>query len=86
MTFRPERWLEDDAKELEKALNIFSVGPRSCVGRNVAMMELLIFLATFFYRYDFKLVDDKAEELEVAEGFLRKPLGCMIGISRRTTE
>lgn len=48
--YRPERWLEDGAKELEKCLNIFSVGPRSCVGRNVAMMELLIFISTLIYR------------------------------------
>lgn len=84
MAYRPERWLEPGGKELEKALNIFSVGPRSCVGRNVAMMELLIFLATFFYRYDFKLEDAVRTELIVEEGFLRKPTGCIIGLKRRT--
>ncbi|KAM0753089.1 cytochrome P450 [Meredithblackwellia eburnea MCA 4105] len=85
--YRPERWLEDaeKAKELEKALNIFSVGPRSCVGRNVAMMELFCFISTIIYRYDFKLVDEVREELDVAEGFLRKPLGCMMGLKRRET-
>lgn len=84
--YRPERWLEDGNKELEKALNIFSYGPRSCVGRNVAMMELQIFLATLVYRYDFKLVDPEPKELQVAEGFLRKPLGCMMGIKRREVD
>lgn len=46
--YRPERWLvsEEKTRELEKALNIFSYGPRSCVGRNVAMMELFCFIAT----------------------------------------
>jgi len=36
--FRPERWLESEEKtrQLEKQLNVFSYGPRSCVGRNVA--------------------------------------------------
>ncbi|KAL8281106.1 hypothetical protein RQP46_006464 [Phenoliferia psychrophenolica] len=83
--YRPERWLEDPekTKELEKALNIFSYGPRSCVGRNVAFMELVIFISTFIYRYDFKLVDADRDELEVAEGFLRKPLGCLMGLKRR---
>merc|ERR1711939_756526 len=36
--YRPERWLGPDAAELEKSLNVFSFGPRSCVGRNVAML------------------------------------------------
>ncbi|KAI5480626.1 hypothetical protein MNV49_000322 [Pseudohyphozyma bogoriensis] len=75
MEFRPERWLEPGAKDLEKALNVFSYGPRSCVGRNVAMMELQIFLATLVYRYDFKLVDAEPKELE--------PLGCMMGLKKR---
>lgn len=29
-------------------------------------------MSTLIYRYDFKLVDDSVEELEVVEGFLRK--------------
>jgi hypothetical protein len=36
------------------------------------MMELLIFIATLVYRYDYKLVNPEPKELEVAEGFLRK--------------
>lgn len=31
-TFRPERWLEPGAKELEQYLVPFSKGPRGCVG------------------------------------------------------
>lgn len=38
------------------------------------MMELLIFMSTLFYRYDFKLTPEFAnrDELEITEGFLRK--------------
>ncbi|KAK4054435.1 hypothetical protein OIV83_000929 [Microbotryomycetes sp. JL201] len=85
MEYRPERWLEEGNKDLEKALNVFSYGPRSCVGRNVAMMELLLFISTLVYRYDFKLVDPNME-LEVVEGFLRKPLGCKMGLKLRETK
>jgi benzoate 4-monooxygenase len=31
MEYRPERWLEEGGKDLP--LNVFSFGPRSCVGR-----------------------------------------------------
>ena len=31
--FKPERWMGEDAAELEKGLATFSYGHRSCVGR-----------------------------------------------------
>jgi cytochrome P450 len=30
--FDPNRWLEDESKELEKYLVAFSAGPRMCLG------------------------------------------------------
>lgn len=71
--YRPERWLvsEEKSRELEKALNIFSYGPRSCVGRNVAMMELFCFISTLNYRYDFVLAEPE-KGMPTVEGFLRK--------------
>ncbi|GAA5983503.1 hypothetical protein JCM10908_000311 [Rhodotorula pacifica] len=84
--YRPERWLESQEKsrELEKALNIFSYGPRSCVGRNVAMMELFCFISTLCLRYDFRLADpEKQKVLPTVEGFLRKPTECKLAIRRR---
>ncbi|TVY60871.1 Benzoate 4-monooxygenase [Lachnellula suecica] len=77
--FKPERW--DNLTERQKTGFIpFSYGPRSCVGRNVAEMELALILSTTFRRYEFDLYQ---EELETREGFLRKPLECMVGIKKR---
>jgi benzoate 4-monooxygenase len=50
------------------------------VGRNVAEMELALIVGTTFRRYDFELYQ---EHLETREGFLRKPLECMVGIKPR---
>ncbi|KAF5329968.1 hypothetical protein D9611_010468 [Ephemerocybe angulata] len=80
--FRPERWLEGDSSAMHRCLNIFSVGPRACLGRNLAMMELQVIVASIMRRYDIVL-EDPDFNLDTREGFLRKPLACPIGIKRR---
>nr|AVZ23841.1 cytochrome P450 [Thanatephorus cucumeris]QDJ74247.1 cytochrome P450-7 [Thanatephorus cucumeris] len=77
--YRPERWFE---REVGKEFNPFSFGPRACVGRNLASMELLIIIASVFYRYQFELSQPN-QKLYTREGFLRKPLECILGVNRR---
>ncbi|KAF5383993.1 hypothetical protein D9757_006970 [Collybiopsis confluens] len=84
--FRPERWLDldQDRKELiNKTFNPFSVGPRACVGRNLAFLELQIIVGSLVRKWDFVLEEGLKQELHTSEGFLRKPLGCRVGIKRR---
>ncbi|KAF1808638.1 benzoate para-hydroxylase [Eremomyces bilateralis CBS 781.70] len=83
--YRPERWLADSANpapiEAQKnAFVPFSYGPRSCVGRNVAEMELALIVATVLRSWDWEL---RQGEMETREGFLRKPLGLEVGIRMR---
>ena len=52
------------------------------MGRNVAEMELAMIVSTVFKTYDFEL---RTETLETREGFLRKPLECIVGIRMRTS-
>ena len=78
--FVPDRWdrLSDRQK---KAFIPFSYGPRSCVGRNVAKMEMTCIVATVFRNFEFEM--QQSGPLETREGFLRKPLGLKVGIRRR---
>ena len=69
------------AREGRAAFIPFSYGPRACVGRNVAEMELALIVGTVFRRYEFEL---RQGEMETREGFLRKPLGLLVGMRRRT--
>ncbi|KAI1780814.1 cytochrome P450 [Hypoxylon cercidicola] len=77
--FRPERWEAATARQ-RNAFIPFSTGPRACVGRNVAEMEMKMIAATWARRYDVFLRQDG---METREGFLRKPLGLNIGLRRR---
>jgi benzoate 4-monooxygenase len=78
-SFNPDRWFT--VTERQKAAFIpFSYGPRACVGRNVAEMELALIVATVFKRYDIVL---QQGEMETREGFLRKPLGLLVGMRKR---
>ncbi|PFH49587.1 hypothetical protein AMATHDRAFT_147425 [Amanita thiersii Skay4041] len=80
--YRPERWFEQDQNAIQKTFNPFSIGPRACVGRNLAFMELQIIIASLLRRYHFVL-EDANQPFDTREGFLRKPVMCRVGIKRR---
>ncbi|KAK8115395.1 pisatin demethylase [Apiospora kogelbergensis] len=61
-TYRPERWLQEGgggdagAAEMEAAQFVFGVGPRVCLGREVAAMELWKLLPQVVRRFDMQLL------------------------------
>jgi benzoate 4-monooxygenase len=80
--FVPDRWDPKRLTDRQKDAFIpFSTGPRACVGRNVAEMELKVMVGTVFRNFEFR--DEHVGDMETREGFLRKPLGFNVGIKRR---
>ncbi|KAJ6633705.1 Benzoate 4-monooxygenase bphA [Pseudolycoriella hygida] len=77
--FRPERWTTLTERQ-KKAFIPFSFGPRACVGRNVAEIEMALIASTIFRNFEFQLEQDV---LETREGFLRKPLFLKVGMRKR---
>ncbi|KAI1454137.1 cytochrome P450 [Annulohypoxylon moriforme] len=67
--FRPERWLDEKAKDFQACYIPFSTGARGCIGRNIAYLEQHVLLAALIKRYDFHLVDEDFE-LEREDGLL----------------
>ncbi|KAI1826293.1 cytochrome P450-like protein [Xylaria intraflava] len=71
--YKPERWIAQPSgtetkEESEKRLSLaqsafcaFSVGPRSCVGKNLAMKEISIALARIIWLYDMRLAPGKED-------------------------
>lgn len=51
MVFRPERWLQNDATEMEKNLLSFSRGSRMCPGMKYVVSLLATYLRLFLLLY-----------------------------------
>jgi len=68
-TYNPDRWIvdeqsgvtEDDVKTAQAAFQPFSVGPRHCIGRHLAMKEVSVILANLFYYFDIEAVGKSGE-------------------------
>lgn len=67
--FRPERWLVEGSgveglnrvKEMERCLLHFGVGAYTCIGRNVALMEIYRVVPAVVRRFEMELVDRDRE-------------------------
>ncbi|KAJ1302079.1 hypothetical protein OPQ81_000912 [Rhizoctonia solani] len=80
--FRPERWLEDTQGTFGKYYSPFSFGARACIGRNLAIMDMLLIAATIFRRYDIQLAHQDVKPT-IRDGFIRQMHDCHVAIKRR---
>ncbi|KAF4556506.1 Cytochrome P450-like protein 74 [Elsinoe fawcettii] len=60
-SFIPERWLDKEISDVREASQPFSLGPRGCIGRNFAMVEASLILATILFEFDIDLVNPEQE-------------------------
>ncbi|CAG8900566.1 unnamed protein product [Penicillium egyptiacum] len=63
-TFRPERWLdgpEDRIQEMKRNLFSFGAGPRMCIGKNIAMMQIYKFITEFYRHFTFELASPEKD-------------------------
>jgi cytochrome P450 len=81
--FRPERFASIDADGRHRFAYIpFAVGPRHCIGENIAMFEMLVHLQTMSRRFRLRPVDDAPVEFE-AQINLRPRSNLMMTIEAR---
>lgn len=63
--FVPERWLKEGETEFahddRKCFQPFSVGPRNCIGMNLAHAEVRVILAKMVFNFDMELVDPEED-------------------------
>ncbi|KAI9710774.1 MAG: hypothetical protein M1828_002116 [Chrysothrix sp. TS-e1954] len=56
--FRPERWLDADAvklKEMKSSMFHFGAGSRTCIGRNISMLEVYKLVPTFLRKFELEM-------------------------------
>ncbi|KAH7345658.1 cytochrome P450 monooxygenase [Rhizoctonia solani] len=80
--FRPERWIEDTTGTFGKYYSPFSFGARACIGRNLAVMDMLLIAATMFRRYDIQLARQDVKPT-IRDYFVRQVYDCDVAIKRR---
>lgn len=61
--FHPERWLGDPAfaSDRKEAFQPFHVGPRNCLGRNLAYIEMRLVLARVLWNFDLRIAEDSLD-------------------------
>lgn len=58
--FYPERWIESTPEHIQRMENLnfaFGGGPRVCIGKNIALLEIAKFIPEFFRCFEVELVD-----------------------------
>jgi cytochrome P450 len=83
--WNPGRWLserERDTKTMEHALLAFGAGKRSCLGKNIAMLELHKLVAALFLKFQIEL-DDPKKEWEVSNAWVLNQTGLDVKLSSR---
>jgi len=81
--FRPERFAGADAEERHRFAYIpFAVGPRHCIGENIAMFEMLVHMHTMVRRFRLRRATSEAIELE-AQINLRPRSNLMMMVETR---
>ncbi|KAI9022468.1 cytochrome P450 [Hyaloraphidium curvatum] len=66
--FRPERWLGASPIKHPMAYVPFSNGPRICIGKDLAMLEFRVLMATFLRRFRWRIPRDLAYRDDVRDG------------------
>ncbi len=63
-SFSPERWILGERDTTQESLSLassayvpFSSGPRGCIGKGMALTEMMLTMATVLWRLDFKIAE-----------------------------
>lgn len=80
--FDPSRWLvADGMTKPPAAFNPFSLGPRNCLGRNLAYLEMRLILARLLWHFDFQTEEEHPGGWEQQKSWIlweKRPLNIRV--------
>ncbi|RAL17642.1 cytochrome P450 [Aspergillus homomorphus CBS 101889] len=85
--FRPERWLEaseDRRKLMERSYIAFGLGSRTCIGKNISLLEMNKLLPVVIRNYDVEILD-KDRSLQSCNRWFVKPVNFMVRVHKRAS-
>ena len=80
--FIPERFSKDTTPKHKYAYFPFGAGPHVCIGKNLALMELILILASTIQRYEVQLCPNQSFEID-PRFTLRPKYGVQVTLSPR---
>uniref|UniRef100_A0ACD6ALW1 Uncharacterized protein n=1 Tax=Avena sativa TaxID=4498 RepID=A0ACD6ALW1_AVESA len=90
LEFRPERWLsesEDGGGKLRyvpsNTFLAFNSGPRMCLGKDIAIMEMKTVMATILWNFDFEMLQGPPAVEQKLSVLLQMKNGLMVKVKER---
>lgn len=80
--FRPERWLEcggEQLKNMERCYMPFGLGTRTCIGKNVSILEMSKVIPELVRRYNFQVLES---EMQYTNHWFVKPRDVFVTVVR----
>ncbi|KAE8423593.1 cytochrome P450 [Aspergillus pseudocaelatus] len=84
--FRPERWIDSDevrVKMMDRHLMTFGYGSRTCIGKNISIMEMGKLIPQLVRHFDIKWASDSSE-WRVETFWFAKQYGLICRLTSRT--
>ncbi|KAK0271801.1 hypothetical protein LTR35_013277 [Friedmanniomyces endolithicus] len=83
--YRPDRWIEGDAKNMERYMYHFGGGSHLCIGKNLALLEMNKLLPLLLRDFEFELLKPN-EDLKYHSTFFVVQSGLEVRISKRNAK
>lgn len=87
--FRPERWLKTDPTTGEEVFDsaagptlAFSLGPRGCFGKKLAMQTLKLEFVLMIWHFNFLKCPESLSGHAALQSFAREPVDCYVRLSK----
>ncbi|OCK74982.1 cytochrome P450 [Lepidopterella palustris CBS 459.81] len=84
--FVPERWIDDGgiyASDKRVASQPFSVGPRNCIGKNLAYAEMRLILSKLLWNFDFEVCEESRNWMDQKTFILWQKSPLMLQLTPR---